>query len=145
MHMKKSRLLSMVCVGVLAVGLLAGCGRQGENVESLGESSENRSEMTGGPGESDVSVAQEETWEPVDWMQGGYQMPWGVKGQRECSCVNTYVLDIPEPEFAYAKTDQRLYTSLGGDFYVLDRYMMDEAWDENTQYRYQLYWLDGDT
>lgn len=142
---KKSRLLSMICVGVLAVGLLAGCGRQGENVESLGESPENQSEMSGDLAESDVSVAQEETWEPVDWMQGGYQMPWGVRGHRECSCVNTYVLDIPEPEFAYAKKMRGDYTSLGGDFYVLDMYMMDEAWDENTQYWYQLYWLDGDT
>ncbi|MDE5746400.1 MAG: ABC transporter substrate-binding protein [Acetatifactor sp.] len=145
MHKKKTRLLSMICVGVLAVGLLAGCGRQGENVESLGESPENQSEMAGDLGESDVSVAQEETWEPVDWMQGGFQMPLYPIGYRECSIANTYVLDIPEPEFAYAKRDWRFYTSLGGDFYVLDRYAMDEARDENSQYRYQLYWLDGDT
>ena len=59
--------------------------------------------------------------------------------------MNTYVLDIPEPEFAYAKMDWRFYTSLGGDFYVLDRYSMNETRDENSQYRYQLYWLDGDT
>ncbi|MDE5951732.1 MAG: hypothetical protein K2H12_09155, partial [Acetatifactor sp.] len=55
------------------------------------------------------------------------------------------VLDIPEPEFAYAKKEWRFYTSLGGDFYVLDMYTMNEARDENSQYRYQLYWLDGDT
>ncbi|MDE6517972.1 MAG: hypothetical protein K2L18_09025, partial [Acetatifactor sp.] len=99
----------------------------------------------GTSGSPEESGTEAETWEPVDWMQGGYQMPRGVRGHRESSCVNTYVLDIPEPEFAYAKKDWRFYTSLGGDFYVLDMYAMDEAWDENTQYRYQLYWLDGDT
>lgn len=144
--MKKGCLLSMVCVGVMAVGLLVGCDRQGENAESLGESPESRSETAQGLGESDGGDAQEEIWEPVDWMQGGYQMPWGVEGHRECSCVNAYVLDIPEPGFDYAEEKSwRFYTSLGGDFYVLDRFAMDEAGDENTQWRYQLYWLDGDT
>lgn len=142
MHKKKGRRFLAVCVGVLAAGMLAGCGSPAER-EPAEENMYSPEMSAQDPGEGDVS--QEETWEPVDWMQGGYQMPWGVKGYRECSCVSTYVLDIPEPEFVYAEKRSRFYASLGGDFYVLDCYAMDEAGDENTQWRYQLYWLDGDT
>lgn len=142
MRKKKGGRFLAVCVGVLAAGMLAGCGFPAER-ESVEENTYSPELSVQDPGEGDAP--QEETWEPVDWMQGGYQMPWGVKGYRECSCVNTYVLDIPEPEFAYAEKRSRFYASLGGDFYVLDCYTMDEAGDENTQWRYQLYWLDGDT
>lgn len=142
--MGRKRILAKLCAGVLAVSLLTGCGA-GEVPEEVTVSSGETIGDQGTSGSLEESGAEVENWEPVDWMQGGYQMPRGVRGYRECSCVNTYVLDIPEPEFAYAKMDWRLYTSLGGDFYVLDRYTMDETQDENPQYRYQLYWLDGDT
>lgn len=139
----------MVYIGMLAVGLLIGCGRQGESGENRQESRENHSEMEEGSKEGDgiaaADTSREENWEPVDWMQGGYQIPPKPVGIRECSCVNTYVLNIPEPEFAYAEKSLQQYSSLGGDFYVLDTYVMDETENGNTQWRYQLFWLDGDT
>ncbi len=145
--MTRKRITAILCVGVLAVSLLTACGAgevptgQGETVGDQG--------MAGNPEENGTglgSVAmQEESWEPVDWMQGGYQMPRFPTGHRLCYCVNTYVVDIPEPEFAYTAKEWQYYASLGGDFYVLDKYVMDETEDGSKQWRYQLYWLDGDT
>lgn len=145
--MRRKRMLAKLCAGILAVILLTGCGA-GEGAVSPGETIGDQGISVSPEGSGaglETEAAQEETWEPVDWMQGGFQMPSIPKGYRECSIVNTYVLDIPEPEFAYAEKGWRRYTSLGGDFYVLDRYAMNETRDENSQYRYQLYWLDGDT
>ena len=101
--------------------------------------------LEGSGADLEPDAMQEESWEPVDWMQGGYQMSRYPVGYRLCACVNTYVVDIPEPEFAYTEKYWQYYTSLGGDFYVLDEYRVDEATDGNAQWRYQLYWLDGDT
>lgn len=140
--MRMKRIWVMFCVGVLAVSLLAGCGFSGE----MAESPENPAvgDTIAGGSTQDEGNTQEITPEPVDWMQGGYQMPKWLKDTKSYSCLDTYTLDIPEPEFAYAGKS-RQYTSQGVNFYVLDRYAMDEEEDENTQWRYQLYWIDGDT
>lgn len=148
--MRGKRVLAIVCTSVLAVSLLVGCGtgeRLGEAPDDRGETATDQGlagSLEEGAVSAEADAVQEESWEPVDWMEGGYQMPSKVIGYKPCSCVNTYVLDIPEPEYDYVRKSLPLYTSRGSDFYVLDEYVM-EADEPAAQRRHQLYWFAGDT
>lgn len=141
--MKRKKIRTMICVGLLAAGLLAGCGGPGRGENQATQ--EEASGVQGGSGEQSSDAAREEFREPVDWKKGGYQMPQYPVGTRDCTCVNTYLLDIPEPEFTYEKKGYSLYTSLGSDFYVLDSYVTGERSDGFSLWQYQLCHLDGDT
>lgn len=134
--MGKKRMLAMFCAGVLSLVLLAGCGVSGETTES----SENPAV---GDTTSEAENTQETPAEPVDWMQGGYQMPYGLDGNRGWVCVDSCVLDIPEPEFDYTAVDVETdsCTSLGSSFYVLRHYVLETEEGEKSR-RHRLYWLD---
>lgn len=153
---KRRYAIKRVCSVVLTVSLLSGCqwgGNRGEETPVLDTTG--KAEAAGaamlsgnlpdGDGELETTGFQAESYEPADWMQGGFQMPQVWQGYRESVCVNTYVLDIPEPDFEYTEKYIQQYTSLGGDFYVLDKYGPGGGEEEDPGERYQLYWLDGDT
>ncbi|MCM1120434.1 MAG: ABC transporter substrate-binding protein [bacterium] len=142
--MRRKRLGTMLCVWLLTLGLFVGCGAsQGDTSVVSGESSGIQGAVES-PGEGSAE-SPEVVREPVDWKKGGYQMPQYPIGARDCTCVNTYLLDIPEPEFDYIEEGFPQYTSLGSDFYLLNSYEIGVAQDGLSQSRYQLYHLDGDT
>lgn len=103
---KRRYAIKRVCSVVLTVPLLSGCqwgGNRGEGapvLDTTGKAESAGAAMLSGnlpesDGELEITGFQAESYEPADWMQGGFQMPQVWQGYRESVCVNTYVLDIP--------------------------------------------------
>lgn len=134
--MRNKRLMSAICIGTLAIGLLVGC-----------RTKQGREEPVGSIGtDSTISATegvQEETWEPTDWMQGGLQMPIeGARGHQNWGCLDTLVIEKPEPDFVFAEKTWSLYTGLGSRFYLMDKYILEQNED---RYGYLLYRIEGET